>query len=81
MRKADESVDLRAIWSRVPVGEDPVSGLELGEQVGRQYVRQYVARAQVDPAVLVHLPAEELLPVGSLVADELGPLDEGRLVD
>ncbi|MDQ2090059.1 capsule biosynthesis protein [Marimonas arenosa] len=24
VRKADESVDLRAIWSRVPVGEDPV---------------------------------------------------------
>ena len=35
----------------------------------------------VDPSVFVHLPAEEPAAVGAFLADDLGPLDEARVVD
>lgn len=40
-----------------------------------------IARPEVDPAVLVDHSAEELAPVGSLLPDDLGPLEVGRVVD
>lgn len=61
--------------------EDPVLALELGDQVGRQHVRQAARRPGVCPGVLVDLAEEERRPVGALVVDDTRPLDVFLAVD
>ena len=51
------------------------------EQERREDVGRQIARADVDPGVLVDLAAEEPAAVGALLADDLGALDELRVVD
>ena len=70
-----------ALPDREPRGRDALGLLELrGEERGDDLARQ-VRRADVDPGVLVDLAAEELRAVGALLADDLGALDEARVVD
>ncbi len=71
----------------VVAGPDPVAGaldrgrgLELGHQHRGQEVARQVARAELDPGVLVDLAAEEAGPVGALLAHDLGALGERRIV-
>ena len=58
--------------------QDRIELLELRLQECAQDLRRQERRADVDPGVLVDLTAEELLAVGALVADDLGPLDAAR---
>ena len=60
---------------------DRVGLLELGPQERRDDLARQVRRADVDPGVLVDLAAEELPAVRALLADDLGRLDEARVVD
>ena len=55
--------------------------LELRPQERRDDLARQIRRADVDPGVLVDLAAEELRAVGALLADDLGALDEARVVD
>ena len=55
--------------------------LHLRPKEGRDQLARKVGRADVHPRVLVDLAAEELAAVGALFADDLGALDEPRVVD
>ena len=63
-----------------PLG-DRVGLLQLRPEERRDDLARQVRRAEVDPGVLVDLAAEELAPVGALLPDDLGALDEPRVVD
>src|SRR5215471_994488 len=55
--------------------------LELSKQeCGDQFAREK-ARSDVDPGVLVHLTAKELLSVGPFLPDDICALEESRVVD
>src|SRR5687768_8946042 len=54
--------------------------IELRDQDGGEHVARQVARAEVDPGVLVDLAAEEAGAVGALLADDLGALLERAVV-
>src|SRR5438128_1763658 len=65
----------------VPLPDAPPLRLNLGARLqlrvkeGGEQVRGEIARAQVDPGVLVHLAAKEAAAVGAFLPDDLGALD------
>src|SRR5919201_2786480 len=61
---------------RLARGHDAVGGLELCPQKRREDIARKKRRADVDPSVLVDLPAEELAAVGAFLADDFSALDE-----
>src|SRR6185312_5984384 len=60
---------------------DVAPALELRAQERRLQIGHQEARADVDPGVLVDLAAEEAAAVGPFFAEDLGALDERRIVD
>src|SRR5262249_59298393 len=60
---------------------DVVGAPELGMEKSADQLAWQVGGADVDPRILVHLPAEELRPVRALLADDLRPLDVALAVD
>ena len=54
---------------------------KLRAEKGRQQVRRQIARADIDPRVLVDLSPEKPASVCSLFPKDLGPLVEVRVVD
>src|SRR6266704_2556288 len=60
---------------------DGIPRLELGEQRRGQEVRRQVAGAHVRPCVFVHEASEETAAVRALLAKDLGPVHELRIVD
>src|SRR5260370_24007011 len=69
----------------VPMGlPAPCQGLgilELRPEKGRNDVARQIGGADIDPSILIDLAAEEFASVGAFFADDLGPLDEARVVD
>ena len=63
------------------MGLDLFSVFQLGIQKRGQDIRRQVGGANVYPGVLVHLAAEEAAAIGAFLADDLGALDERRIVD
>src|SRR5688572_30706200 len=59
----------------------PLPLLELAVQERRKNVGYDVARPDIHPRILVNLPTEELTAVRPFLSQNLGPLDEGRVVD
>src|SRR5438128_6961393 len=55
--------------------------LELRPQERSRDLARKERAADVDPAVLVHLAAEELPPIGPLLLENVGPVGERRVVD
>src|SRR5206468_5649841 len=60
---------------------DGFGRFQLRQQVGGQQVGGQIARADVDPCVLIDLAPEELRPVSTLLPDDLGPLNQLGRVD
>src|SRR5438094_2605305 len=60
---------------------DGFGRFQLRQQVGGQQVGRQIARADVDPRVLIDLAPEELRAVGALLPDDLGPLNQLRRID
>lgn len=60
---------------------DLVERIQLSGEERSEDLRRQVARADVDPRVLVDLAAEEPTAVGALLTDDLGPLAQRRVVD
>ena len=54
---------------------------KLRTEKGRQQVRRQIARADIDPGVLLDFAAEKPAPVRSLFPKDLGSLIEVRIVD
>src|SRR5271157_3886691 len=60
---------------------DLVEHLELGKEKRRTDLAGYIRRPHIHPGIFVNLAAEELAAVGALVADDLRPVDQLRIVD
>ncbi len=63
------------------MGLDPFSLFKLPVEESRQQIRRQVGRANVHPAIFIHLAAEETRAIGAFFADDLCPLDKLRVVD
>ena len=91
-RRDDGKTDIAArgpIRQLIPVtppdgpagGLNLVGSLELGVQECGQDIRRHIARSQIHPGVLVHLPAKETRAIGALLAEDLNPMEEPRIID
>src|SRR5262245_17499421 len=60
---------------------DYIQHLELGIQEGTTDLTEHVRGSDIDPSILVDLATEKLLPVCSLVTDNLCPFDHVGRVD
>src|ERR1035437_2868075 len=65
----------------LPRGLDARPNFQLRVQEGRQHVTHHIARPDIDPRILVHLSAEKPAAIRALLADDFGPLDQGRVID
>src|SRR5580765_8727152 len=60
---------------------DVLPDLQLGKKECRQDVAHHVARSHINPGILVHLSTEEEAAIGSLFADDLGPINKTPIID
>src|SRR6266550_7371292 len=58
-----------------------ISRFKLRIKKRRQKIRWQVTRPQVQPRVLIHLPAKEAAAVGSFLSNDLGAIEVSRIVD
>src|SRR5689334_7781741 len=61
-------------------GLNLLAALELRKQECSEHVGGKIAGAEVNPGVFIDHPTEELVTIGALFADDLGALDEFRIV-
>jgi hypothetical protein len=64
-----------------PLPREGVSGFELRPQKGRGNLAGQIRGANIYPTVFIDMATEELLPVGSFLADNLGALNPAGLID
>ena len=64
-----------------PLGSDFVGCLELCPQVRGTYLARHERRPKLDPRVLLHLAAEELAAIRTLLVQDLRPLDPRGIFD
>src|SRR5208282_6621408 len=65
----------------LPLRLDGLPYFQLGVEKGRQDVTHHITRANVHPGIFVHLSPKEPAAIRPLFTNDLGPLNQTRVVD
>ena len=65
----------------LPLRLDGLPCFQLGVEKGRQHVAHHITRADVHPGIFVHLSAKKPAAIGPFLANDLGALNQTRVVD